>query len=569
MAASGKRFQMKVSSRVRLAALITRLEIVLVLVGLGLGACQSPAMAQQNDDEAWVATEKGVSTAPVMIDGHLLFRVRGVTAFPAAQRAAAIANRIKAIAADESVSTQSLHLVESEHATEVLAGDQHLVSVFNSDARIERAARPVIAEIYLKRIAAAVTEYRAERSPKKLFHAMIVTAICTLLLALVLFMIFLISRWFTRRIEIRYHAAIEHIEEGSLRLISAASIWRALHIAFRIFGLFAAVACSLFYLHFVLRLFPWTRGYADSFRTVALAPVFAVLGAVLGATPKLLVIVLIAAGTRYLLKLARYAFSAIKQGSLKISGFDPEWSDPTHNIVRVLIIAFAVVVSYPYIPGSESAAFKGITIFIGVLFSLGSSSLLANLIAGYTMTYRRAFHIGDRIQVGDLMGDVTKVGLMVTNLRSVKNEEFVVPNSLILNANVINYTALAREQGLILHTTVGIGYETPWRQVEAMLLTAAERTPGLLREPPPFILQKSLGDYAVNYELNVDSDKPGAMYQLYTQLHRNILDVFNEHSVQIMTPSYVADPAEPKVVPKDQWFAEPARLPPVRKTGTE
>jgi len=185
------------------------------------------------------------------------------------------------------------------------------------------------------------------------------------------------------------------------------------------------------------------------------------------------------------------------------------------------------------------------------------------------MTYRRAFHPGDRIMVGDLMGDVTQIGLMVTHLRSVKNEELVVPNSLILNSNVINYSSLAREQGLILHTTVGIGYETPWRQVEAMLLLAAERTPGLLREPSPYILHKALGDFAVNYELNVYCDRPSAMYQLYTELHRNILDVFNEYGVQIMTPAYVADPAEAKVVPKDQWFAEPAQAPPLRRTGSK
>ena len=224
--------------------------------------------------------------------------------------------------------------------------------------------------------------------------------------------------------------------------------------------------------------------------------------------PKLLVIALIVIGTRYALKAARYTFSAIKEGKLKVSGFDPEWSDSTYNIVRVLIIAFAVVVSYPYIPGSESPAFKGVTIFIGVLFSLGSSSFLSNLIAGYTMTYRRAFHVGDRIKVGELLGDVTKVGLMVTNLRSVKNEELILPNSMILNGHVINYSSLAREQGLILHTTAGIGYETPWRQVEAMLLMAAARTPGLLRQPPPFILQKGLGDFCVTYELNVYCDQP-------------------------------------------------------------
>ncbi|HEX9185583.1 MAG TPA: mechanosensitive ion channel domain-containing protein, partial [Vicinamibacteria bacterium] len=152
-----------------------------------------------------------------------------------------------------------------------------------------------------------------------------------------------------------------------------------------------------------------------------------------------------------------------------------------------------------------------------------------------------------------------EVRLQVTHVRSVKNEEIVVPNSSLLNSNVVNYSALARTRGLILHTTVGIGYETPWRQVEAMLREAAERTPGLLREPPPFVLQKSLGDFCVVYEVNAYCDAPAEMAALYTRLHQSILDVFNEYGVQIMTPAYEGDPEQPKVVPKDQWWSAPAR----------
>jgi small-conductance mechanosensitive channel len=205
-----------------------------------------------------------------------------------------------------------------------------------------------------------------------------------------------------------------------------------------------------------------------------------------------------------------------------------------------------VVVAYPYIPGSRSAAFQGVSIFIGVIFSLGSSSLIANLIAGYSMTYRRAFRVGDRIQVGDVTGDVMESGLMVTRIRTVKNEEVVVPNSTILSNHIVNYSTLAKQEGLILYTTVGIGYETPWRQVEAMLIMAAERTPGLRKEPPPFVRQTNLGDFCVTYEINAHCDDPQAMARLYTDLHRNILDVFNEYGVQIMTPAYESDPEQPR-----------------------
>jgi small-conductance mechanosensitive channel len=247
-------------------------------------------------------------------------------------------------------------------------------------------------------------------------------------------------------------------------------------------------------------------------------------------------------------------FAGIGQGAIVINGFDAEWAIPTFRILRFFIIAFALVVAYPYIPGSESMAFKGVSVFLGVLFSLGSSSFISNVVAGYSMTYRGAFKIGDLIKIDDHFGYVVEQKLLVTRLRSPKNEEIVIPNSLMLNSNIINYSKRASDPGLILHTTVGIGYETPWRQVEAMLKEAADRTEGLLKQPPPYVLQKSLGDFAVNYEINAYCNDVPRLQRIYTNLHQNILDVFNENNVQIMTPAYEGDPEIPKVVPKDQWF---------------
>jgi small-conductance mechanosensitive channel len=235
--------------------------------------------------------------------------------------------------------------------------------------------------------------------------------------------------------------------------------------------------------------------------------------------------------------------------------------------MRFGIVAFALVVAYPYIPGSGSDAFKGISIFIGILFSLGSSSAIANIIAGYMLSYRRAFKVNDRVRIGDVTGDVTEVRVQVTHLRTVKNEEVIVPNSSILNNEIVNYSSYARREGLILHTEVGIGYETPWRQVEGMLLLAAERTGGLLRTPPPFVRQTKLGDFAVTYELNAYCADAQQMGPLYTEMHRSILDVFNEYGVQIMTPAYEGDPPEPKIVPKEAWFAKPSRLASVPDTA--
>jgi small-conductance mechanosensitive channel len=323
---------------------------------------------------------------------------------------------------------------------------------------------------------------------------------------------------------------------------------------------------AYFWLNFVLRSFAATRPLAARLLSLVLEPLSSLGGGLVAALPNLAFLLVLFLVARWLLRMTRLFFEAVASGNVALSGFEAEWAFPTYRIVRLALVAFAVVVAYPYIPGSRSAAFQGISIFLGVMFSIGSSSFIANIIAGYSMTYRRAFRVGDRIKVADVFGDVTEIRLQVTHLRSIKNEEIVVPNSTLLGSTVVNYSALARSRGLILHTTVGIGYETPWRQVEAMLLMAAERTPGLARETAPFVLQKSLGDFCITYELNVYCDDASRMGVLYTRLHQGILDVFNEYGVQIMTPAYEGDPEQPKLVPREQWFAAPAPPPPARTT---
>ena len=550
-----------------MTAAVRALKLCLVVAAVAGFAQPGSARGQSaSEDPSVIAAEQGIATAPVSVDGRVLFRVRGVTAFPAAQRAAAIATRIETLAADETIPLSTLRLVEDEHSTNILARETIIMGVFDADAIAEAPglSRQALARVYLAKISSAVQQYRAERTPEQLGRNLFRAGVWTVLLTLALVLMFVSLRWMMARVEHRYHSAIDQIESGTFRLIRAGWIWIGVRFIVRLVTLIASLAIFYVYLHVVLNYFPWTRAISVHLRALTLAPLLALAGEAAAAIPSLLIVFLIVVAARYLIGLARFFFSAVEKGTIRVAAFDADWSKPTFNIVRILIIAFAAMIAYPYIPGSQSAAFKGVTIFLGVLFSLGSSSFLANIIAGYTMTYRRAFHVGDRIKVGDLMGDVTEIGLMVTHLRSLKNEELVIPNSLILSSNIINYTSHARQQGLLLHTTVGIGYETPWRQVEAMLLLAAERTPGLLRDPAPFILQQSLGDYAVNYELNVYCDKPSEMYRLYTELHRSVLDVFNEYNVQIMTPSYIADPAQPKVVPKENWFEEPAQAAPQR-----
>jgi small-conductance mechanosensitive channel len=499
-----------------------------------------------------------VAQAAVTLDGEVLFRVRGVTAYPAEQRAQTINGRIKAIAADRSVSTDTLRVVEAGDRSNLLAGDRHVMSVVDADAKLEGVSRQQLAELIRRKVAEAIASYREDRSARVLLVNTVYALGATLAAVLLLFACQRAFRRLDAVAERRFKSRIEVVELRSRQLIQAQQLQVILHGLVKMLRVLSVLVIVYVYLDLVLGLYPWTRPLAQRLFLIVLDPLRTMGAGFLDTLPNLVFIALLIIVSRYVLKAARLFFAGVDQGTITVAGFVPEWAWPTYKIVRLCVIVFAIVVAYPHIPGSESEAFKGVSIFLGVIFSLGSSSFIANMIAGYTMIYRRAYKVGDRIQVNDISGDVVEMRLMVTHLRTIKNEEIVVPNSLILNSHVINYSTLAQSRGLILHTTVGIGYETSWRQVEAMLRLAAERTPGLLKEPPPFVLQKSLGDFAVTYELNVYCDNPQGMARFYTALHQNILDVFNEYGVQIMTPAYEGDPDAPKVVPRDRWFAAPA-----------
>jgi small-conductance mechanosensitive channel len=352
----------------------------------------------------------------------------------------------------------------------------------------------------------------------------------------------------------------------SISLLSAQQVWRILLALVDLLWAAGCLVLVYLYLRWVLGLFPWTRGAANELVTLVVQPMQRIGLGIVEMIPDLIFLAILFLVTRALLKAVRLFFESVAARRVKLRNFDADWAVPTYKLVRALIVALAIVVAYPYVPGSETEAFKGVSLFIGVILSLGSSSFIGNLIAGYSMTYRRAFKLGDRVRIGEHAGEVIHTRLLATHLRTIKNEEVIVPNSVVVGQEVVNLSSFAKDRGLILHTTVGIGYETPWRQVEAMLLEAAARTQGLLREPPPFVLQLELGTFAVVYEINVYCSTPERARLLYTELHRHILDVFNEQGVQIMTPAYEGDPAEPKVVPRDGWHPPPSAPPPERPT---
>ncbi len=533
------------------------LAIVLVLACTGAPAFgQTPATP---DVEA--LRSEATAVAPVIVDGEPLFSVRGVSAFPAETRAAGIRGRIEAAAANRQLPSASLTLEERPEGTAILASGRVLVFILDEDAALEQLDRALLAQTYLQRIQTAIDAWRRDREPRRLLvNAALAVGATALVLAVLVF---------GRRLLRRLHAAIENrylrrlsdVQIQQFQVVPASQIWRVVGGGVNLAGVLALLAFALAYLEYVLVLFPWTRGVGHSLIGMMVTPLRTLGSGFAAQVPNLAFLLVLFLLVRYVLKTIKLFFEAIGNGSVKLPDFEPEWALPTYRLVRMVFVALALVVAYPYIPGSGSAAFQGLTVFLGILFSLGSSSVIANIIAGYTITYRRAFRTGDRVKIGNNMGAVERVRLMVTHLRTAKNEEVIVPNSTILGTEVVNYSSLAASHGLILHTTVGIGYETPWRQVEAMLLESAARTPGLLEKPAPFVLQRALGDFAVTYEINVYCATADRMLATYADLHRSILDVFNEYGVQIMTPAYEGDPEQPKLVPKTDWYTAPAREP--------
>jgi len=494
------------------------------------------------------------SKAHVTVDGNILFYVRGISSFPAEERAQVIKGRIETIAEDLSIPADSIEIKPAKHSDEISVKGMLLINVYDSDAQLEGTKREMLALGIKKRITKAINSYRYERTSEAIVKKSFSALGAVLLAVLFLFLIHFIMKKVNSFLEIKLKTKIETLESKSFQLIRSNQIWITFYGLIKSLKFAIVVLILFFTAQYVLNLFPFTRFIAVSLFGIFIKPLGAFGFALVNFIPNLAFLIVIFFISKYMLKLLKLLFNGLGQGAFTIAGFDSEWALPTYKIVRVLLVAFAVIVAYPYIPGSESAAFKGVSLFIGILFSLGSSSLIGNLIAGYTMTYRKTYRIGDLVKVDNHIGKVLEVKLFVTRLRTPKNEEIVVPNSVVLSGNVINYSTHAKENGLILHTTVGIGYETPWRQVEGMLKLAAERTEGALKNPPPFVLQKSLGDFAVNYELNIYTNEPLDMMKNYTALHQNILDVFNENNIQIMTPAYEGDPEIPKVVPKDQWF---------------
>ncbi len=341
-----------------------------------------------------------------------------------------------------------------------------------------------------------------------------------------------------RRLRLWEGTWIKSLRFQDQEFLSTRDISQLLNTLVRVLRIFAYALVVSVYVQIVFSLIPWTEPWATSLFNYVLEAFMSVVLAIIDYLPDLVIAVVILAFAGYFVKFTRLVFKGIENERITVPGFYSEWAKPTFNLARILIIAFALVVVFPYLPGSDSPAFQGVSIFLGVLFSLGSTGAVANMVAGIVLTYMRAFEIGDRVRIADTLGDVTEKTLLVTRLTTAKNVDITIANSLVLSNHIINFSTLSREKGLVLHTTVTIGYDVPWRKVHELLLAAANSTELVESEPAPFVLQTSLDDFYVSYELNAYTRQSLQMPRIYSELHQNIQDQFHGAGVEIMSPHF-------------------------------
>ena len=323
------------------------------------------------------------------------------------------------------------------------------------------------------------------------------------------------------------------------------------------------VASFLFLLYawitFIFNRFPYTRPWGEASRSFLLTTAGKLFADFVEAVPSLLTVLIILGVVRVITKIIRDFFMGVEQGTVTVPGMFAETAGATRRLINTMLWLFGLVVAYPYIPGSQTDAFKGVSVFVGLIFTLGSAGVVGHLMSGLVLVYSRALKKGDFVRVGEVEGIVTEVGALSTKISNLKKEEFTLPNTMMVSSVIKNYSRLAGEKGVIVSTSVTIGYDAPWRQVQNMLKMAAEQTPFLRKEPAPFVLQTALSDFYVEYQIFAHLESPEKKLFALSVLHQNIQDAFNEFGVQIMSPHYESQPEKPVVVPKSKWNATPAK----------
>ncbi|HEY1468544.1 MAG TPA: mechanosensitive ion channel family protein [Candidatus Acidoferrum sp.] len=512
------------------------LVLLLSLGGVSVGSFQQRGAAGAEEDD-----KSQSSGAPVEIDGRPILQVYApLGGISPEERAANIERRILRFARKRTAEVDLIRVEDRGAWVEVLAGNEPLMAVTQGDATAVGRSPAQLAAEYAEIIRRSVSTYRQEHTLSALLRGLLFSLIATIGLFLVFFVLLRARRvarnYFQRFVDrSKENSSTQPARSRMVGYLVAPLIGTGIIVVTA-----AAVALLEIYATLVLSFFPSTRYISAKLSRWTISELGYVFEIVWSYLPNLVIVVVFFVAARALIRVNKYIFQEIREGTLRVKGFYPDWAQPTAKLVRLLILAITVVVIFPYLPGSSSPAFRGVSVFLGVLLSLGSTSAVAHGVAGTILTYMRSYSIGDFVRIGETVGRVVEKTLLVTRIETQKREIVTIPNGSVLGGVVVNYSAEAGMGGVIFYTKVSIGYSAPWRTVHQLLISAAQATPDILQKPAPFVLQANLNDFYVAYELNAFTGRPQNMQFIYSALHQNIQDRFNEAGIEINSPHYVS-----------------------------
>ena len=490
---------------------------------------------------------------PVVVEGDTLFYLytkRG--GYTPLQRAEMIDAAIMQLGKRFTLHPDSVYIESSDIVTDLMYGNKVIASFTDQDGLWEGRSREQLATDKRKIVVQKLKELKKEHSlwqlGKRILYFVLVLA--------GQYLLFWLTGWLFRKLKVR----IQKLKDTRLKPISIQNYelldtQRQVNLLIFLSNLLRYVIMLLQLLITVpllFAIFPQTKGLAYQIFSYIWNPIKNILVGIVDYIPNLFAILIICFAVKYLVRLVHYLSREVEAGRLKFGGFYPDWAMPTYHIIRFLLYAFMIAMIYPYLPGAKNGVFQGISVFVGLIISLGSSTVIGNVIAGLVITYMRPFKLGDRIQLNDTTGNVIEKTPLVTRIKTPKNEVVTIPNSFIMSSHTVNYSASAREYGLIIHSEVTIGYDVPWRQVHQLLIEAALNTPGVIDDPRPFVLETSLSDWYPVYQINAYIREADKLAQIYSDLHQNIQDRFNEAGIEIMSPHYMAmRDGNESTIPKD------------------
>jgi len=418
------------------------------------------------------------------------------------ERASSIIAKLELLAKSQSFDVDSFNLADIHNLTIINYSHHMIMGISNEEAKRAGYNKAYLAENYKEIMAESLKSHIHDYSLQGWIKRIGFTVLLLVGLIILLYLVNKLFKWVNIKL-VNYEKGLKRKRRNIFRYLAPKGPESFFLFLSNILRFVIIVLILVLYLPLLGSFLPWTQNIVERFYNYITDPIKYILNGLLDFLPNLFYIIIIYLVARYVVRIITHIAGEVEKDRIKLKGFHKDWAKPTVNILRIIIYAFALIFIFPHLPGSDSPAFQGISIFFGVLLSLGSTSAIANIVAGVVITYMRPFMIGDRVRIGETIGDVIEKSLLVTKVRTLKNEDVTIPNATIINTHLWNYTKNAKELGIILHTSVTIGYNEPWEKINQLLLKAAKKTKSLSRENQPFVLHKGLNDNYVEYELNV------------------------------------------------------------------